>query len=136
MLRRLEPAELPTLLMSRFHPASLEAARDRAPEIARGVLFRVVPKRWRSVAEALDCVTVNADHRLLTPAIVAEIRDSGYSVLAYTVNDPERALTLFAWGVTSVFSDVPHIILAAAARGGPHSMDSRPQARTPPPRQE
>jgi hypothetical protein len=31
--------------------------------------------------------------------------------LAYTVNDPQRAGALFAWGVTSVFSDVPDIIL-------------------------
>lgn len=118
MLSQLWPAGLPRLLISSFHRASLEAARSRAPALARSVLFRAVPKRWRSLAEALDCVTVNADHRLLNPVIVAEIRESGYPVLAYTVNDPERARTLFAWGVTSVFSDVPHIILAAAAGGG------------------
>jgi hypothetical protein len=39
-------------------------------------------------------------------------------LLAYTVNDFARARTLFGWGVTSVFSDVPHILAAAGAASG------------------
>jgi glycerophosphoryl diester phosphodiesterase len=35
------------------------------------------------------------------------VREAGYPLLAYTVNHPERAKTLFDWGVTSVFSDAP-----------------------------
>ena len=34
-----------------------------------------------------------------------------------TVNDPARARLLFAWGVTSVFSDMPDMILPAGAAG-------------------
>ena len=117
LLCRLWPAGLPAPIISSFNHASLAAARDRAPGIARGALFGAVPKGWRAVAEALDCTTVNADHRLLRSSIVTEIRQTGYSVLAYTVNDPERARTLYSWGVTSVFSDVPHIVLCAAAGG-------------------
>jgi glycerophosphoryl diester phosphodiesterase len=49
----------------------------------------------------------------LRPALVAEVREAGYPLLAYTVNDPGRAHTLFGWGVTSVFSDVPHILRPA-----------------------
>ena len=69
---------------------------------------------WRVRAEKLGCATIHADHRRLHPALVAEIREAGYALLAYTVNDAARAQTLFGWGVTSVFSDVPHIIRAAA----------------------
>jgi hypothetical protein len=40
-------------------------------------------------------------------------------LLAYTVNDPERARILFDFGVKWVFSDVPdHLRGAAAASGG------------------
>ena len=44
-------------------------------------------------------------------ARVAAIRAAGYPLMAYTVNDPARARLLYAWGVTSVFSDVPDNIL-------------------------
>jgi len=61
------------------------------------------------------CATLNTDHRRLKPRLVREIRAAGYPLLAYTVNDPRRARALFDWGVTSVFSDVPDIILPVSA---------------------
>lgn len=118
LLARWWPAQLPPPLLSSFLPAALAAARDCAPHIARGMLFRAVPKNWRERALRLGCTTIHADHRRLCPEIVAEIRGLGYPVLAYTVNDAARARELFTWGVTSVFSDVPHIILAAAGGRG------------------
>ncbi len=117
VLARLWPPQLPAPLISSFVTEALAAARHRAPTIAGGLLVRGVPRNWRRRAEALGCTTVNADHRLLRPAIVAEIRRAGYPVLAYTVNDAARARELFDWGVTSVFSDVPHMILAALPAG-------------------
>lgn len=121
LITRLWPSHLPAPLISSFTAEAVAAARDRAPGLARGMLVRAVPADWRRRAEALDCTAVNADHRLLRPAVVAEIRNAGYSVLAYTVNDAVRAGELFEWGVSSVFSDVPHVILAKlpAARAQP-----------------
>jgi glycerophosphoryl diester phosphodiesterase len=123
LLSRLWPSQLPPPLISSFLREALAAARDRAPAIARGLLFRAVPRNWRVHAQRLGCATVNADHHRLRPSTVAEIRESGYSVLAYTVNDAARARVLLAWGVASVFSDVPHILLAGAPGGA-----SRPAA--------
>jgi len=113
MLCHLWPSHLPGPLISSFHYDALAAARARAPDLARGILFRAVPKHWRAVAESLGCAAIHADHRRLRRAIVAEIRRYGYPLLAYTVNDPARAHMLLEWGVTSVFSDVPHILAAA-----------------------
>lgn len=112
------PSSPAALLISSFHRAALAAARERAPRIARGILFPAVPKHWRAVTERFGCATVHADHRLLRSAIAAEIRGAGYPLLAYTVNDPRRAEALFDWGITSVFSDVPQVLLDAAARRG------------------
>jgi glycerophosphoryl diester phosphodiesterase len=84
-------------------------------------LFRSIPKRWRAVAEKLGCTTIHAEHRRLSPAIVADIRAAGYPLLAYTVNDPARASALFAWGVTSVFSDDPQSLHEVAAQSDPPS---------------
>jgi glycerophosphoryl diester phosphodiesterase len=115
LLSRLWPAHLPAPLISSFLPTALAAARDRAPSMARGLLVRAIPRNWRIHAQSLGCVTIHIEHRHLRPAIVAELRESGYSVLAYTVNDAARARELLAWGVASVFSDVPHIILSGTS---------------------
>jgi len=112
-LWRIWPPQLPAPLISSFLTAALAAARSHAPQIARGILFRAVPRDWRVIAESLGCATIHADHRSLRPALVAQIRDSGYPLLAYTVNDREWARILFDWGVTSLFSDVPHILCAS-----------------------
>ena len=120
LLARTWPADPAHLLISSFQHGALAAARDRAPHIARGILFRRVPKNWRNVAAELGCVTIHADHQRLRTAVISEIRWAGYPLLAYTVNDPERAKILFDFGVRSVFSDVPDRLYGAAARGGLH----------------
>jgi glycerophosphoryl diester phosphodiesterase len=120
LLARTWPTNPAQLLISSFQRASLAAARDRAPHIARGILFRHIPKNWRNIAAQLGCVTIHADQQRLRPAVLSEIRRAGYPLLAYTVNDPERAKILFDFGVKSVFSDFPDRLLGAAARGGFH----------------
>jgi glycerophosphoryl diester phosphodiesterase len=111
LLTELWPTRLPAVLVSSFLDTALAAVREAAPQLARGLLFRAVPRDWRARVEALGCCTVHADHRLLRPVVVAEIRDCGYPLLAYTVNDAARAATLFSWGVASVFSDVPQLLI-------------------------
>jgi len=113
LVSQIWPPHLPPPLISSFIEEALSAARSCAPTIARGLLFRAVPRNWRLRAGKLGCSTIHADHRRLHPSLVAEIRGAGYPLLTYTVNDAARASMLFSWGVTSVFSDVPYIICAA-----------------------
>jgi glycerophosphoryl diester phosphodiesterase len=105
------------LLVSSFLPAALGVLRDRLPPVPRGILFQSVPRGWRAIAARLGCATVNVDQQRLRPAGAAAIRAAGYPLLAYTVNDPARARELFGWGVTSVFSDAPDIILGVVGNG-------------------
>ena len=115
LLSQMWPPHLPPPLISSFIEEALSAARSCAPSIARGLLFRAVPRNWRLRAEKLGCSTIHADHRRLHPALVAEICEAGYPLLTYTVNDAARASMLFSWGVTSVFSDSPFIVCVATA---------------------
>jgi glycerophosphoryl diester phosphodiesterase len=105
----------PGVLVSSFALPALLALRLVAPQLPRGILFRLVPCGWRRIAHRLGGAVIGADHRRLTPRRVAEIRTAGYPLAAYTVNDPARARALYAWGVTSVFSDAPDIIMHANA---------------------
>jgi glycerophosphoryl diester phosphodiesterase len=106
---------MPPFYVSSFLPAAVAALRDLAPEAPRGILFRAVPNDWVQIAVRLGAVAIGADHRRLRRRRIAEIRAAGYPVAAYTVNEPARARLLFAAGVTSVFSDMPDMILLAGA---------------------
>jgi glycerophosphoryl diester phosphodiesterase len=113
-LDRLDGMLPPVLISSFIEDAVVEAAKQM-PAIPRAMLFRKLPDDWSRIAEALDCATINADQRYLSDVLVAEVGAAGYPVLAYTVNDAARARQLFSWGVTSVFSDAPDIMLVATA---------------------
>jgi glycerophosphoryl diester phosphodiesterase len=120
------PPRLPPILLSSFAPEAVAAAAAQAPHIPRGMLWQKVPRGWMKVAEQLDCTTVNADQAYLSQSMAAEICAAGYPLLAYTVNDPDRARQLFGWGTASVFSDAPDIIQTAA---GPWVAEARQGAR-------
>ena len=91
-------------------------SRALTPAIAaRRCSFDGVPRDWRGSRRAArlrddQCRSARRSPRRSSP----RVRAAGYPVLAYTVNDPARARHLFDWGVTSVFSDAPDIILAAS----------------------
>ncbi|WP_250473212.1 glycerophosphodiester phosphodiesterase [Caballeronia sp. GAFFF1] len=100
----------PAPLLSSFSFEALEAARAAAPDLPRGMLFERVPADWRAQTAALACVSLHADHRSLDETLVRDIRDAGLRVLAYTVNDPERARLLARWGVDAICTDRIDII--------------------------
>jgi len=103
--------DVPALFVSSFLRPVLAAMRALAPAVPRGVLFRLIPRDWAQIAARLGCCVIGADHRHLRRRRVAAIRAAGYPLAAYTVNNPTQARLLYAWGVTSVFSDAPDIIL-------------------------
>jgi glycerophosphoryl diester phosphodiesterase len=92
-------------LMSSFSYVALEAAAKAAPELPRGMLYETIPDDWRAQAAALDCVSMHVDHRQLDERRVWEIKGSGLRILAYTVNDPQRARRLAEWGVDAICTD-------------------------------
>jgi glycerophosphoryl diester phosphodiesterase len=97
-------------LLSSFSYEALEAAFDEAPTINRGMLYEHIPHDWRAQTEALSCVSLHANHRALNERLVKEIKDAGLRILAYTVNEPERARMLAQWGVDAICTDRIDII--------------------------
>ncbi|PXW17397.1 glycerophosphoryl diester phosphodiesterase [Paraburkholderia caballeronis] len=88
---RLWSGAAPPPLLSSFSFGALAAARDVAPGVRRGLLFGRVPADWREQAAAPGCVSLHASHRHLDATLVARIKAAGLFMLAYTVNDLERA---------------------------------------------
>ena len=92
-------------LLSSFSETALEAARLVAPELPRALLLDALPADWLKRLQRLDCLALDANHRELSAEIVAKAHASGYRVLCYTPNEPERAQQLLDWGVDSVITD-------------------------------
>ncbi len=104
------PTGRPWPLLSSFSRISLGAARDAAHEMARGLLIWERTIDWASAVDELGCVSVHCAHQHLNPEWAGEIRRAGHGLVAYTVNDPGRAVELAAWGVQCIISDCPDVI--------------------------
>ena len=103
-------ARVPPLLSS-FSIAALEAARAVAPRLARGLLAGEIPVDWRDRLVQLDCISLHCDYRYLTVARAQGVKEAGYALLCYTVNDPATARELFDWGVDAVVTDRLDLVL-------------------------
>jgi glycerophosphoryl diester phosphodiesterase len=115
VVQRVWPAQAPVPVVSSFKRASLEAARDVAPEMPRGYLAERLEPGWLDAAKALGCATIHPGFAHLTAPQVREAHAAGCPVLVWTVNDTARAVELRRWGVDSLISDVPGAIGAAIA---------------------
>ena len=92
-------------LISSFSKVALEIARDMAPAIARGVLFESVPTDWLLEIHRLQAFSLHCDADTLPNDVLAEAQAKAVPVLCYTVNAENRAKTLFAQGVSALFTD-------------------------------
>jgi len=93
-------------LLSSFSESALAAAQAAVPELPRGMLYgRAIPADWRECTQRLACVSLHAHYEGLTAESVAAIKAAGLHVLAYTVNELERARQLVEWGVDCICTD-------------------------------
>ncbi len=106
-LREDWPATLPPPLISSDSPAVLRAAAQVVPDFPRGLVVTQVPSEAVLSERAWGCVSVHASNTFLTKARTALLVANGYAVLVYTVNEPDRAKTLFGWKVSAIFTDHP-----------------------------
>ncbi len=97
---------LPPLLSS-FSVAALAAAAQAAPTLPRALLCERLDEDWQARCEELGVIAVHADAALLERDQAAAVRAAGYRLAVYTVNDAQRAATLFDWGVDCVITDRP-----------------------------
>lgn len=112
---RIWPDDLPPPLISSFQQVSLETAFDMMPEWPRGFLIDEPLENWREMAEYLEAATININGNTATRDMVEEYIEMQKPLLAYTINDPQKARELLRWGVDSFFSDCPDVIIEAVA---------------------
>jgi glycerophosphoryl diester phosphodiesterase len=103
------------VLLSSFNPLCLLRARLLAPRIPRALLFESEqrwPLRSALAAPLLAVKALHPEHTLATPARVAGWKRRGYSIAAWTVDDPELAVALWKSGASGVITNRPDVLRA------------------------
>jgi glycerophosphoryl diester phosphodiesterase len=98
-------------LISSFSAEALQAVHQANIDCKLGFIIDEWESDWERVVDQLGCSSLHVDHKVLTAARVEEVKKRGQVLLAYTVNHDARAQELFSWGVDSIFSDYPDLIL-------------------------
>jgi len=99
------------LLLSSFQIQCLEICLDAAPDWARGYLVDdPVPESWMDIARHLNPSTINLNGNAVTADDIEVFKSYGKPLLAYTINDEDRADWLFDHGVKAIFSDQPDLV--------------------------
>jgi len=111
-IARAWPRHLPRPVLSSFAQRSLLAARDAAPSLPRAYLSERVPADWHRILDRLGCAALHCNHKYLTAKKAKAVKDAGFALRCYTVNDPVRAREILDWGADAVFTDFPDRILA------------------------
>jgi glycerophosphoryl diester phosphodiesterase len=100
-------------LLSSFSQVALEAAREVAPQVPRSFLMSELPLDWERRAREVEAAAIHVNHRHLTPHQAREVKEAGFGLFCYTVNEPARARELLGWGVDAFCTDRIDLI-------GPH----------------
>jgi glycerophosphoryl diester phosphodiesterase len=99
------------ILVSSFSLESLAVARALTETFPLGIVLSKWIPGWQYYVQQLACFSLHVDHNLLTAEMIQQVKLLNIHLLAYTVDSPERAAQLFAWGVDAVFSNVPDRII-------------------------
>ena len=106
-------------IVSSFDHEALARFHATRPNIKLGWLFdreNQPGPTWQQGADLLGCTAIHPDVNGLTPEEVKEMRDAGFDVNVWTVNDVEQARELASWGVTGIFTDRPQDFPAEALK--------------------
>ena len=95
------------LVISSFSLLALETAYKLAPEYAYGWLADKPQDLEVGLRSPIAWSSMHLNQDWVTPPIITDLRNRGYSVLAFTVNDRDRANFLFKQGLAAVFADDP-----------------------------
>ena len=106
LIRRLDMVE--QVIISSFQHRYLEECRVLCPAMATGALVEHIrPRDPAALCRRLKVNAYHPDQRILAPGDLAALRDAGFAVNVWTVNDMSEAKRLVAEGATGIITDFP-----------------------------
>ena len=104
LIQRTQTEDL--VLLSSFYHSYLPLCKRYAPTIPTAALqAHRHPNNLIPYLQGLQVDAYHPEEKITTRDIVTRLRDAGFFVNVYTVNDSARQQELFSWGVNGVFTD-------------------------------
>ena len=94
-------------LISSFNWEELKDMRTINKDIEIAVLTEANPLDAIAIAEELDAVAINPNYISLTKGNVSKIRNHGFKIYTWTVNDAEQISKMKSLGVDGIFTNYP-----------------------------
>lgn len=107
------PPDRNDIMASSFDVPILAALKRHLPELPRALIAWRLPRPWASRARRLGCAALHLNHEVVTAARAERIKDRGFGLAVWSVDDPARATALWDMGVDCVISNAPDRIRAA-----------------------
>ena len=93
------------ILFSSFSLTALSVLAQQLPHILRAALFDRIEEKNITIAQELAVVAIHTNHRYLESLQIQHIKQQGYALMCYTVNDVDTARRLFDLGVDAICTD-------------------------------
>jgi len=94
-------------LISSFNWDELRKMRKINPSIPIAILTEKDPLEALSIAKELNAVAINPHFKKLTQENVNAIKEAGFKVYTWTVNDPQDIITMKRFGVDGIITNYP-----------------------------
>lgn len=98
---------LDDFLISSFKWDELREMRKINPDIPIAILTGDDPVNAIAIAKELKAEAINPSFRMLTEENSAKIKDSGFKIYTWTVNEPEDIMAMKNLGVDGIISNYP-----------------------------
>jgi glycerophosphoryl diester phosphodiesterase len=105
-----------SVVVSSFNHEYLKRMKKAAPEIAVAALIDRPVADPVALLAGLGAIALNPNWKYLDEATVRKVREAGYDVYAWTVNETWDMEKLLSWGVTGLISDFPDKALQVLGR--------------------
>ncbi|MEN1784042.1 MAG: glycerophosphodiester phosphodiesterase [Bacteroidota bacterium] len=100
--------DLKNFVISSFKPEELRKMREINPDIAIAVLTESEdPLTAIPLAKEVKAFAINPWYKTLTAENVGKLKEAGFKVYTYTVNEPEEIEQVTALGVDGIFTNYP-----------------------------
>jgi glycerophosphoryl diester phosphodiesterase len=101
---------LDSVLLSSFYHPYLRQAKKRHPALATAALLSTpYPDPLKLLAE-LECSAYHPYNKIITPEQITRLRQAGFEVNVWTVNDEAEMQALIQAGVTGLITDFPQLL--------------------------
>ncbi|KPA51584.1 glycerophosphodiester phosphodiesterase [Photobacterium leiognathi subsp. mandapamensis] len=103
------------LILSSFSYNAVRHCLELWPEVRRGLIIEDWVPDINRLDEKLELYSIHLDHHLLTEKLAKEITDAGKVLQIWTMNDPKKITKFKNWGVSTIITDDPALLIAAAS---------------------